>query len=131
MSAALQLPEGAAKNFTFAWVCDAKGGLYLSVNKEHMITCGLGTIDLSQTLKIQGAKPVSLQQTQLSSFCLSAPALYVVSADQQQGQGYWVGRAMTDGEGRPCSHVVSACTYVPVPKVPSCIHCFQGVFKLC
>lgn len=56
---ALQLPEGASKNFTFAWVCDAKGGLYLSVNKEHMITCGTGTIDLTQTLKIQGAKPVS------------------------------------------------------------------------
>lgn len=55
-----QIPEGAAKNFTFAWVCDAKGGLYLSVNKEHMVTCGTGTIDLAQTLQIKGAKPVSV-----------------------------------------------------------------------
>lgn len=59
-AAKILLPEGASKGFTFAWVCDAKGGLYLSVNKDHMITCGPGTIDLAATLKIKGAKPVSL-----------------------------------------------------------------------
>lgn len=72
----MQLPEGAAKNFTFAWVCDAKGGLYLSVNKEHMITCGTGTIDLSQTLKIQGAKPVSV---------LACGGIIACSIQQQTG----------------------------------------------
>lgn len=74
----LQLPEGAAKNFTFAWVCDAKGGLYLSVNKEHMITCGTGTIDLSQTLKIQGAKPVSDTHVSLPNTCWGLGAAVVL-----------------------------------------------------
>jgi hypothetical protein len=54
-----QIPEGASKNFAFAWVCDAKGGLYLSVNKEMMISCGNSTINLAATLNIKGAKPVS------------------------------------------------------------------------
>jgi hypothetical protein len=53
-----QIPEGAAKNFTFAWVCDAKGGLYLSANKDLAISCGNGTIDLAATLNIRGAKKV-------------------------------------------------------------------------
>ncbi|KAF8055912.1 Ttc8 [Scenedesmus sp. PABB004] len=57
------LPEGASKDFTFAWVCDAKGGLYLSVNREHMISCGTGTIDLAATLKIKGAKPITCPDT--------------------------------------------------------------------
>jgi hypothetical protein len=57
-TAKILLPEGASKNFSFAWVCDAKGGLYLSVNKDHMISCGPGSIELATTLKIKGAKPV-------------------------------------------------------------------------
>jgi hypothetical protein len=57
--AKILLPEGASKNYTFAWVCDARGGLYLSVNKEHMISCGTGTISLAQTLKLKGAQEVS------------------------------------------------------------------------
>jgi hypothetical protein len=57
-TAKILLPEGASKNFSFAWVCDAKGGLYLSVNKGHMISCGPGSIDLAKTLMIKGAKPV-------------------------------------------------------------------------
>ncbi|WIA40446.1 hypothetical protein OEZ86_013803 [Tetradesmus obliquus] len=62
-AAKILLPEGASKGFTFAWVCDAKGGLYLSVNKDHMITCGPGTIDLAATLKIKGAKPIKCPDT--------------------------------------------------------------------
>eukprot|EP00775_Hariotina_reticulata_P012140 gene12140-12278_t len=61
--AKILLPEGASKNYTFAWVCDARGGLYLSVNKEHMISCGSGTINLAQTLKIKGAKETACPDT--------------------------------------------------------------------
>jgi hypothetical protein len=69
-TAKILLPEGASKNFRFAWVCDAKGGLYLSVNKDHMISCGPGSIDLAKTLMIKGAKPVRCE-TNAYGCCLA------------------------------------------------------------